>query len=129
MAIRIVELGSRRLPDEGVRIGTVRRPPRLGQGWGTRRRTSPALRTAPWEHRAEAVKLASGATSPAEWEKFARRYRAEMKLPDAAHTIELLAALSHQSNFSVGCYCQDESRCHRSILKKLLMESGATVNP
>jgi len=129
MAIRIVELGSRRLPDEGVRIGTVRRPPRgvpkaqfARQDWYDV--WYPNLAPS-----AEAVKLASGATSPAEWEKFARRYRAEMKLPDAAHTIELLAALSHQSNFSVGCYCQDESRCHRSILKKLLMESGATVNP
>jgi uncharacterized protein YeaO (DUF488 family) len=73
------------------------------------------------------VKLALGATTPAEWARFVKKYRAEMSAPDARHAIALLAALSHQTNFSVGCYCKDESRCHRSVLRKLLAEQGARI--
>src|SRR6267154_3044725 len=127
MAIRIVRLGSPRAPDEGLRIGTVRRPPRgvpksefARQNWYDVWYPSlaPGLDT---------IKLGQQATDPAAWATFARRYRAEMKQADVARTIELLARLSHEADFSVGCYCQDESRCHRSILRALLVERGAAV--
>ena len=96
MPIRIVRLGSPRTAREGLRLGTVRRPPR-------------------------------GATTDAAWRRFAKRYRAEMAKPEASHAIGLLAALSHKASFSVGCYCQDESRCHRSLLRALFVERGADV--
>ena len=73
------------------------------------------------------VKLGLAASTPAQWKIFERKYRAEMSLPDARHALELLAALSHHTNFSVGCYCEDENRCHRSILRELLKERGAEV--
>ncbi|MFL6547732.1 MAG: DUF488 domain-containing protein [Povalibacter sp.] len=127
MSIRIVRLGSPRSPDEGVRLGTVRRPPRgvpkseyaardIYDVW------FPNL--APSE---ELLKQALAAEQPREWKAFARRYRAEMKLPAAARVLDVLAALSHQTNFAVGCYCRDESRCHRSILRELLIERDADV--
>jgi uncharacterized protein YeaO (DUF488 family) len=129
MGIRIVRLGSQRHPNEGVRIGTVRRPPRgipksefARQNWYDV--WYPNL--APG---ADTVKLAQQANDPATWAIFAKRYRAEMKQADAARTIELLARLSHGANFSVGCYCEDESHCHRSILRALLVEQGAAVDP
>jgi uncharacterized protein YeaO (DUF488 family) len=75
----------------------------------------------------ETMKLGLGAESPADWSKFTRKYQAEMSVPDAARAIELLAVLSHTTNFSVGCYCEDENRCHRSILKRLFIEHGARV--
>jgi len=127
MGIRIVRLGTDRAPDEGTRIGTVRRPPRgvpkaefSSQNWYDV--WYPNLAPS-----AEAMKEGQLADSEAQWNAFARRYRSEMRQPDAARTIELLAKLSRHSNFSVGCYCQDESHCHRSILRDLLMESGAEV--
>lgn len=127
MAIRIVRLGSDRTKGEGLRIGTVRRPPRgvpksefAAQNWYDV--WYPVL--APG---AETVKLAQQAETPAQWNAFLKKYRAEMKSPDAAHTLDLLAALSHQSDFSMGCYCEDESRCHRSELRKLLTERGAKI--
>lgn len=127
MSIRIVRLGSDRAIDEGLRIGTVRRPPRgvpksefASQNWYDV--WFPNLAPSP-----ELVKLALAATSEREWAEFAKRYRAEMAAPDKARTLDLLAALSHQTNFSVGCYCADESRCHRSILRTLLVEKGAKV--
>jgi uncharacterized protein YeaO (DUF488 family) len=126
MAVRIVRLGDRRTADEGLRIGTVRRPPRgvpksefAAQDWYDV--WYPNLAPS-----AEAVKLGRRAGSAAQWKAFERRYRAEMSTPDNRRTIELLAALSQRVNFSVGCYCEDEARCHRSILRALLVEAGAT---
>jgi len=127
MSVRVVRLGSPRLPGEGTRVGTVRRPPRgVPKGkfaaddwydvWFPN--LAPSVET---------MKLGQGATTPAEWAKFTKKYRAEMAAPDAAHSVALLATLSHTANFSVGCYCQDEQRCHRSVLKQLLIEQGAKV--
>jgi len=127
MAIRIVRLGSARRQGEGLRIGTVRRPPRgvpksefAAQNWYDV--WFPIL--APSN---ETVKLGQSAATPAQWAAFARKYRAEMSAPEARHTIALLAALSQNSDFSVGCYCEDESRCHRSVLRMLLAEQGARL--
>jgi len=127
MSLRIVRLGSRRAPDEGLRIGTVRRPPRgvpknqyAAQNWYDV--WFPNLAPS-----AETIKLAQSATTPLQWAAFARKYKAEMSAPEASRTLDLLAALSHHGNFSVGCYCEDESRCHRSILRELLAERGAQL--
>jgi uncharacterized protein YeaO (DUF488 family) len=127
MAIRVVRLGSERTAGEGLRIGTVRRPPRgvpksayATQNWYDL--WYPNLAPS-----AETVKLAQSAQTPAQWNAFKRKYRAEMAEPANAHTLELLAALSHQTDFSVGCYCEEESRCHRSVLRVLLVEKGALV--
>ena len=127
MAVRVVRLGSPRTSGEGLRVGTVRRPPR---GVPKAEHASrnfydvwlPDL--APSEN---LVKQALQATDDRAWRSFVRRYRAEMKRPEAAHLLALLAAMSHQANFSVGCYCADESRCHRSVLKALLVEHGAKL--
>ncbi len=127
MAIRVVRLGSPRTPGEGLRLGTVRRPPR---GVPKAEHASrdfydvwlPAL--SPSE---TLVKQALHASDEGEWRSFARRYRAEMRRPEAERFLALLAALSHQANFSVGCYCAEESRCHRSVLKELLREHGADL--
>jgi uncharacterized protein YeaO (DUF488 family) len=125
MTLRIVRLGSPRAPDEGLRIGTVRRPPRgvpksefAAQNWYDV--WFPNLAPS-----AATMKLGQQAETPAQWTAFARRYRAEMGEPDARRAIELLAALSHAANFSVGCYCEDEARCHRSVLRQLLADCGA----
>lgn len=127
MSVRIVRLGSSRAAGEGLRIGTVRHPPRgvpkarhAAENWYDV--WLPAL--APG---AAAVKLAQQAETRAEWEAFAKRYRREMAGPDASRVLDLLAALSQTANFSVGCYCADESRCHRSILRQLLKERGAKL--
>jgi len=127
MTVRIVQLGSDRSPDEGLRIGTVRRPPR-----GVRKSeyTSknfydiwlPTLAPS-----AGTVKLAQSAKSEREWSRFMKKYRAEMASPGNRATLDLLAALSHQTDFSVGCYCRDESHCHRSVLRALLLARGAKV--
>lgn len=127
MAIRVVRLGSERHPDEGLRVGTVRRPPR---GVPKERFAAddwydvwlPQLAPS-----AELVKRAQSAATPAEWRNFVRRYRSEMASPDNARLIALLAALSHRADLSVGCYCEDESRCHRSVLRELLAEHGADL--
>lgn len=127
MTVRVVRLGSPRQPDEGTRIGTVRRPPRgvpkaefATQNWYDV--WFPTLAPS-----AETVRLWQEAATPAAWNRFAKRYRSEISAPEAAHALELLAALSHGSNFSVGCYCEDEARCHRSVLRALLVEKGAKV--
>lgn len=127
MAIRIVRLGSERVPGEGLRIGTVRRPPRgvpkseyAAQNWYDV--WYPNLAPS-----AETVKMALGAETEREWAAFVKKYRSEMAAPDASRTLDLLAALSHQADFSVGCYCEDESRCHRSVLRELLRERGADL--
>lgn len=128
MSVRVVRLGTPRVPDEGLRIGTVRRPPR-----GVRKADYAARdyfdvwlpELAP---SAPLVSLAlSEPFTPQRWAVYQRRYRREMRQPAAKRLIALLAALSSQTNFSVGCYCEDESRCHRSLLKKLLIEQGAEV--
>ncbi|MCL2658245.1 MAG: DUF488 family protein [Betaproteobacteria bacterium] len=127
MAIRIVRLGSERTENEGLRIGTVRRPPRgvpksefSARNWYDVwfPTLAPSLET---------MKLAQQASTPEQWAAFTRKYRAEMGKPEATHALELLAKLSHQTNFSVGCYCEIESHCHRSILKALLLQYGAEL--
>ena len=127
MAIRIVRLGSARTKDEGIRIGTVRRPPRgvpkaefASKNWYDV--WFPTLAPS-----VETLKLGQAAETPAQWATFIKKYRAEMSKPEASHALELLARLSHGSNFSVGCYCESEAHCHRSALRALLLEKGAKV--
>ena len=125
--MRVIRLGSPRGQEEGTRIGTVRRPPRGVPKAQFAARDFydvwfPNLAPSP-----ETMKLGQEARTPAQWNAFTRRYRAEMATPENSHVIELLAALSHQSNFSVGCYCADEARCHRSVLRELLLAQGAQV--
>lgn len=127
MVIRVVRLGSARVDGEGTRIGTVRRPPRgvpksefAARNWYDV--WFPNLAPS-----AETMKLGQEATTPARWTAFIRKYRAEMSKPEADHALELLAALSQSSNFSVGCYCEHEEHCHRSALRALLIEKGARV--
>jgi uncharacterized protein YeaO (DUF488 family) len=127
MAIRIVRLGSPRAAGEGLRLGTVRRPPR---GVPKSRFASgnwydvwfPVLAPS-----SATVKLGRNVGSAAGWRHFARRYRAEMKRPEAMQALDLLAALSRRTNLAVGCYCEDESRCHRSLLRELLEARRARV--
>ncbi len=125
MAIRVLRLGSPRALDEGPRLGTVRRPPRGVPKSEFARQNWYDLWYPDLSPSAETVKFAQGASTPAQWAAFAKRYRAEMALPERARTIELLALLSHQTNFSVGCYCEDEAHCHRSVLRELLAAAGA----
>ena len=127
MPVRIVRLGTDRSPSEGLRIGTVRRPPRgvAKSEYSSKNYYDVWLPTlAP---SSEVVKLAQHATNEREWVGFMRKYRAEMARPENRATLDLLAALSHQTNFSVGCYCPDESHCHRAVLRALLLERGANV--
>jgi len=127
MAIRIVRLGSPRVRGEGLRIGTVRHPPRgvPKAQWAARDFYDVWLpELAP---SAALVKQARGADSERGWASFAKRYRREMAAPERSRLLDLLAALSPASHFSVGCYCADESRCHRSVLRELLRERGAAV--
>jgi uncharacterized protein YeaO (DUF488 family) len=125
MAVRVVRLGSPRAPGEGLRLGTVRRPPRgvpraehasrdFYDVWVPELAPSEGL-----------VEQARGAADERAWRRFATRYRAEMKRPEAARLLALLAALSRRTDLSVGCYCADEARCHRSVLRALLAEHGA----
>lgn len=127
MSIHVVRLGTARVPGEGTRIGTVRRPPRgvpkaafASQDWYDVwfPNLAPSVET---------MKLGQEATTPAQWAAFARRYRAEMAEPHARHDLQLLATLSHGASFSVGCYCEHESRCHRGILRELLAACGAAM--
>ncbi len=127
MAIRIVRLGSERSKDEGLRIGTVRRPPRGVPKAEFAKRNYYDVWFPILSPSEETVKFALKAETPAQWNAFVRRYRKEMSAPDARHALELFAALSHHLNFSVGCYCEDESRCHRSVLRQLLAEHGADI--
>jgi uncharacterized protein YeaO (DUF488 family) len=127
MSVRVVRLGSSRAPGEGTRIGTVRRPPRgvpksqfSSRNWYDV--WFPTLAPS-----VETMKRGQEATSPAQWAAFTKMYKAEMAQPEARHALALLAALSHTTNLSLGCYCEDESRCHRSILRRLLIENGAKV--
>jgi uncharacterized protein YeaO (DUF488 family) len=133
MSVRIVRLGTPRQRDEGTRIGTVRRPPRgvpkseFASGdwydvWFPNLSPSAEL-----VKRALAAQADASAAGAREWTAFVRAFRTEMARPENAHAIALLAALSHRSDFSVGCYCEDEARCHRSVLRALLVEAGAAV--
>ena len=127
MPIAVVRLGSPRKGNEGLRLGTVRRPPR----------GVPKTQFAKLDYydvwlpnlapSAELVAIAQRSSDERSWKAFERKYRAEMNQPHAARVLNLLAALSHQTNFSLGCYCENEERCHRSILKKLLAERGAEL--
>jgi uncharacterized protein YeaO (DUF488 family) len=128
MAIRIVRLGSPRSAGEGLRLGTVRRPPRGVKKADFSRLDYYDLWLPDLAPSAAVVSDAmSKEWTAARWAKFARRYRSEMRAPERQRLIALLAAMSQQSNFSVGCYCEDESRCHRSILRELLVAAGADV--
>jgi len=127
VAVRVIRLGTPRVEGEGTRIGTVRRPPRgvpksefASQNWYDvwYPNLAPSLET---------VKLGLAAETSKQWAAFTRKYRAEMGTPENTRTIELLAVLSRDSNFSVGCYCEDESRCHRSLLRELLADAGAVI--
>ena len=127
MTVRIVRLGAERSPGEGLRIGTVRRPPRgvpkteyasrnFYDVWLPSLAPSDAL-----------LKLGQSAESDAQWKTFKRRYLAEMKDPDTSRLLDTLAALSHHGSFAVGCYCENEARCHRSVLRELLEQRGANI--
>ena len=128
MVVRVIRLGSPRIKGEGTRIGTVRRPPRGvpksefgSQNWYDvwYPNLAPSLDT---------MKMGLSAETPKQWTAFTKKYRAEMASPENSRTIELLAVLSRDSNFSVGCYCEDESHCHRSVLRELLAEAGAVFD-
>lgn len=127
MAIKIVRLGTTRTAGEGLRIGTVRRPPRgvpkteFASGnwydiW------YPSLAPS-----VETMKLGQSVESDKDWAAFSKKYRAEMNEPDPSRNLDLLAALSHQTNFAMGCYCENEARCHRSLLRDLLKERGGSI--
>ena len=127
MSVRIVRLGTSRHPDEGLRIGTVRRPPRgvpkvrfASDNWYDVwfPTLAPSVAT---------MTLGQAAQTPAQWAAFVKKYKAEMAAPDAARALDVLAALSRQTHFSVGCYCGEEAHCHRSVLRALLAERGAKV--
>jgi uncharacterized protein YeaO (DUF488 family) len=127
MALRVVRLGSNRVEGEGIRIGTVRRPPRgvpkaefASQNWYDVwfPNLAPSVET---------MKIGQSARTEKEWLVFTKKYRGEMATPENSRTLELLAALSHRTNFSVGCYCEDEAHCHRSVLRALLQEKGAKI--
>lgn len=127
MAIRIVRLGTARHPDEGTRIGTVRRPPRgvpktefASQNWYDV--WFPNLAPS-----AETMQLGQQAETDKDWQKFTKQYQREMAEPEPSRTLDVLAALSQHSNFSVGCYCENEERCHRSLLRGLLEAKGAKL--
>ncbi len=128
MTVRIVRLGTPRQAGEGLRIGTVRRPPRgvpksafASQDWYDvwLPNLAPSLAL---------MKKGKAAATEREWAAFKKRYRAEMADPEKGRLLDLLAALSHSSNFSVGCYCAEESHCHRSVLRRLLAERGAQIS-
>jgi uncharacterized protein YeaO (DUF488 family) len=127
MPVRIVRLGSDRLPDEGLRLGTVRRPPRGVPKSEFASKNYYDLWLPALAPSAETVKSAQGAASERDWLKFVRKYRAEMATAESRAVLDLLAAFSHRSSFSVGCYCEHENRCHRSVLRGLLKERGALV--
>lgn len=127
MPVRVIRLGSLREPGEGLRIGTVRRPPR---GVPKDRHASddwfdvwfPVLAPS-----AALMQVGKGASSARDWANFVRRFSEEMSAPVPARTLDLLALLSHRTSFSIGCYCEDETRCHRSVLRRLLADRGAAI--
>jgi uncharacterized protein YeaO (DUF488 family) len=129
MTLRVVRLGTPRATDEGLRIGTVRRPPRGVPKSEIAARDfydvwlpnlAPSAELMGW--------IKDGGITPARWSQFAKKYKAEMARPEAQHLIETLAALSQRADFSIGCYCEDESRCHRSLLRELFAAGGARLH-
>ena len=127
MSIRIVRLGTPRAPGEGLRLGTVRRPPRgvPKSDFGKRDYYDAWLpNIAP---SAELMAEGQAAQTDKEWAAFKRKFNTEMKAPEASHVLDLLAAMSHQTSFSLGCYCEDENHCHRSVLRELLAQRGADI--
>ena len=127
MSVRVVRLGTARQTNEGLRIGTVRRPPRgvpksryASEDWFDVwfPNLAPSLQT---------MKQGHAALTDAELRAYKKKYRSEMSAPESARSISLLAALSHSTNFSVGCYCEDEDRCHRTVLRQLLADAGAKL--
>jgi len=127
MTVKIIRLGTARSDGEGLRIGTVRRPPRgvpktefASKDWYDvwYPNLAPSVET---------MKLGQSVGTDQEWGAFSRKYRAEMNAPDASRNLDLLAALSHRTSFAVGCYCENEARCHRSLLRELLRERGAVI--
>ena len=127
MTVHIVRLGTKRVPNEGIRIGTVRRPPRgvpkseySSQNWYDV--WFPNLSPSP-----QTLKLGQSANDENQWNAFLRKFCAEMATTENSKILDLFATLSHESNFSIGCYCADEQRCHRSVLRALLLERGAKV--
>ena len=129
MAIRIVQLGSPRARGEGLRLGTVRRPPRGVPKSEFASRNFYDLWLPDLAPSEALVKQAQQASDDRAWRSFEKRYRAEMKRPEATRLLALLAALSKQTDFSVGCYCEDEAHCHRSALRALLADAGAHIHP
>lgn len=128
MAIRIVRLGTPRVPGEGLRVGTVRRPPRGVRKEDYAKRDFFDVWLPELAPSAPLVSFAlSTPFTPSRWSRYAKRYRAEMAKPPADRLLALLAALSRTTSFSVGCYCEDESKCHRSLLRELLIEHGAMI--
>jgi uncharacterized protein YeaO (DUF488 family) len=127
MSIFIVQLGTPRKPDEGVRLGTVRRPPRGVPKSDFAKLDYYDVWFPNLSPTAELVKEALGAPDGRAWAAFSRKFRREMNAPDRSRELDVLAALSHQTNLSIGCYCEEESRCHRSLLREFLMERGANV--
>lgn len=127
MTLRVVRLGSAREEGEGLRLGTVRRPPRGVRKEDIARRDFYDVWLPELSPSQELVSAALHAETDAEWTRFVRGYRKEMATPAARHLIELLAALSHRTDLAVGCYCEDENRCHRSVLAQLLTDAGADM--
>ncbi len=128
MAVRIVRLGTPRLPGEGLRLGTVRRPPRGVAKEDFAKRDFYDVWLPNLAPSAELMAQGRAAVDEKEWAAFRRRFLAEMKQPGASHVLDTLAALSHQTAFSLGCYCENEAHCHRSVLRQLLLERGAEVS-
>src|SRR5512138_1187194 len=127
MAVRIVRLGDPRARGEGLRIGTVRHPPRGVPKPEIAKRNFYDVWLPELAPSAELVKRAKDASTERDWTAFVRRYRSEMAVPERGRLLDLLAALSKEADFSVGCYCADESRCHRSVLRELLRDRGARI--
>ena len=127
MPIRVVQLGTPRLRDEGLRLGTVRRPPRGVHKENYARENYYDVWMPDLAPSAELFAKRPATDDDKSWLAFARKYEAEMKKPEPSRLLDLLAALSHQTNFSVGCYCENETRCHRSVLRRLLHARGAAV--
>ena len=127
MPVRIVRLGTPRTPDEGLRLGTVRRPPRGVPKSEFAKRDFYDTWLPNLAPSAPLMAEGQAASSDKEWAAFKRKFHAEMKQPEASHLLDFLAALSHQTSFALGCYCENEAHCHRSVLRQLLVERGAEV--
>jgi uncharacterized protein YeaO (DUF488 family) len=128
MSIRIVRLGTPRVQEEGLRLGTVRRPPRGVPKADFAKRDFYDTWLPNLSPSAPLMAEGQAAVDEKSWAAFKRKFHAEMKQPEASHLLDLLAALSHQTSLSLGCYCEDENHCHRSVLRELLAQRGAAVD-